>query len=154
MNNNSFLQALILQYCRNYRDNIMDLQNNIKILVIDDEKLIGISLKHALEKVGGYAVDCVFNGSDAIESLEGNHYDIVITDLNLPDYKEFELVKAMRELDTEIPLLVMSACYPDSSLHDIRSQDVFKCFNKPFEVQDVLSGIKEALASQFHTNPK
>jgi DNA-binding NtrC family response regulator len=132
----------------------MDLQNNIRILVIDDEKLITMSLKHALERMGGYAVDCVFNGSDAIESLEGNHYDIVITDLNLPDYKEFELVKAMRKLDNEIPLIVMSACYPDSSLHDIRAQDVFKCFNKPFEIKEVLSGIEEALASQIHANQR
>lgn len=126
----------------------MDFQNNIKILVIDDEKLITTSLKHALEKMGGYAVDCVFNGTDAIESLEERCYDIIITDLNLPDYKEFELVKAMRKLDSNIPVIVMSAYYPDSSCHDIRTQDVFKCFSKPFEIQEVLSGIEEALAFQ------
>jgi two-component system response regulator HydG len=126
----------------------MDFQNNIRILVIDDEKLITMSLKHALERMGGYAVDCVFSGTDAIESLEESSYDIIITDLNLPDYKEFELVKAIRKLDSNIPVMVMSACYPDSSLHDIRAQDVFKCFNKPFEIKEVLSGIEEALASR------
>jgi len=126
----------------------MYIQNNIRILVIDDEKLISISLKHALEKMGRYVVDSVFNGGDAIKRLEGNHYDVIITDLNLPDYKEFELVKAMRKLATETPLIVMSACYPDSSLHDMRFQNVFKCFHKPFEIQDVLSGIEEALASR------
>jgi two-component system response regulator HydG len=98
--------------------------------------------------MGGYAVDCVFSGTDAIESLEESSYDIIITDLNLPDYKEFELVKAIRKLDSNIPVMVMSACYPDSSLHDIRAQDVFKCFNKPFEIKEVLSGIEEALASR------
>ena len=126
----------------------MDFQKNIRILLIDDEKLITISLKQALEKMGGYAVDCVFNGADAIESLEESNYDIIITDLNLPDYKEFELVKAMRKLDSNIPLIVMSACYPDSSLHEVRAQDVFKCFNKPFEIKEYLSGIQEALATQ------
>lgn len=135
-------------FIKNDKGTMMDIQNNIKILVIDDEKLITTSLKHALEKIGGYAVDCVFNGTDAIQSLEESNYDIIITDLNLPDYKEFELVKAMRKLDGTIPLIVMSACYPDSSLHEVRAQDVFKCFNKPFDIKEVLRGIQEALTSQ------
>lgn len=126
----------------------MDIQNNIRILVIDDEKLITASLKYAFEKAGGYEVDCVYNGTDAIESLEESSYDIIITDLNLPDYKDFELVKAMRRMDSTVPLIVMSAFYPDSSVHDIRAQDVFKCFNKPFEIRDVLNGVEEALAAQ------
>lgn len=130
----------------------MDIKNNIKILVIDDEKLITTSLKHALEKKEGYTVDCVYTGTDAIEILGTGDYDIVITDLNLPDYREFELVKAMRKMDRDIPLIVMSAYYPDSSVHDIRAQDVFKCFNKPFEIEDVLSGVEEALASQNELN--
>ena len=126
----------------------MDFHNNKRILVIDDEKLIAISLKHALETMGGYAVDYVLNGTDAIGRLAEDRYDIIITDLTLPDYKEFELVRAMRKLDRNIPVIVMSACYPDSSWHDIRAQDVFKCFLKPFEIRDVLSGIEEALASR------
>jgi DNA-binding NtrC family response regulator len=126
----------------------VDFANTIRILVVDDEKLIAISLKHALERMGGYAVDCVFNGAHAIESLEKRNYDIIVTDLNLPDYKEFDLVEAMRERDSSIPVIVMSACYPDSIRHDIRVQDVFKCFHKPFEIEDVLSGIGEALASR------
>jgi len=130
----------------------MDIQNNIRILLIDDEKLITASLKYALEKDGGYLVDCVDNGTDAIESLARREYDIIITDLNLPDYKEFELVKVMRRMDSAVPLIVMSACYPDSTLHDIRAQDVFKCFHKPFEINEVLSGVEEALASPHAGN--
>ena len=126
----------------------MDFHKNKRILVIDDEKLIAISLKHALQTMGGYTVDYVFNGTDAIGRLAESSYDIIITDLTLPDYKEFELVKAMRKLDRTIPVIVMSACYPELSWHDIRAQDVFKCFHKPFEIQDVLSGIEEALGSR------
>jgi DNA-binding NtrC family response regulator len=126
----------------------VDFANNKRILIVDDEKLIAISLKHALERMGGYAVDCVFNGAHALERLEQRNYDIIVTDLTLPDYKEFDLVEAMRERDGSIPVIVMSACYPDSVRHDIQAQDVFKCFHKPFEIEDILSGIGEALASR------
>lgn len=125
----------------------MNSVKNISILVVDDEKLIGMSLKRALETMGGYAVHCAFNGDDALRSLSERSYDVVITDLNLPDYKEFELVRQIREHSFTMPVIVMSAYYPDSSAGEMPLQDVFTCVHKPFDIQEVLRHIERAVTS-------
>ncbi len=119
-----------------------------KILIIEDEELISKCLKQALEKMGSYAVNCVLTGLDAIESLSNVNYDVIITDLNLPDYKEFELVRKIRDLKKDIPVIVMSAHYPDASEHNILEQGIFRCIHKPFEIEDILIGVEAALAEQ------
>lgn len=119
-----------------------------KILVIEDEELISKCLKQALETMGGYAVNCALTGLDAIENLMDGNYDIIITDLNLPDYKNFDLVREIRDLEKNIPLIVMSAYYPDSSEDYISKHGVFRCINKPFEIEDILIGVEAALAEQ------
>jgi DNA-binding response OmpR family regulator len=116
-----------------------------RILIVEDEELIGTSLKHALECFRGYEVDHACTGRDAIAHLEVHHYDIIITDLNLPDYKEFELIKEIRRMAWDMPVITMSAYYPDSIFHEIRTQDIFKCIDKPFEIKEVISGIEAAL---------
>jgi DNA-binding response OmpR family regulator len=126
----------------------MEITKQTKILVIEDEKLISKCLKQALEKMGGYYVTCVLTGLDAIESLSNVNYDVIITDLNLPDYKEFELVKEIRDLNKNIPLIVMSAHYPDASKDNILEQGIFRCIHKPFEIEDMLIGVEAALAGQ------
>lgn len=128
--------------------NTMEITKQTKILVIEDEQLISKCLKQALEKMGGYAVHCVLTGLDAIKSLTDVNYDIIITDLNLPDYKEFELIKEIRNLKINIPVIVMSAHYPDASEHNILEQGIFRCINKPFEIEDMLIGVEAALAIQ------
>ncbi len=126
----------------------MEITNQIKILVIEDEKLISKCLKKALEKMGGYTVNCAHTGLDAIKSLSDGNYDIIITDLNLPDYKNFDLIRKIRDLKKDIPLIVMSAYYPDSSEDYISKHGVFRCINKPFEIEDILIGVEAALAEQ------
>ena len=126
----------------------MEISKQTKILVIEDEKLISKCLKQALEKMGGYAVNCALTGLDAIKCLTDRNYDIIISDLNLPDYKEFELVKKIRDLKKDIPVIVMSAHYPDSSENAVLEHGIFRCINKPFEMEDILIGVEAALAEQ------
>jgi DNA-binding response OmpR family regulator len=126
----------------------METTKQTKILVIEDEKLISKCLKQALEKMGGYAVTCAHTGLDAIKSLTNVNYDIIITDLNLPDYKEFELVREIRELRKDIPVIIMSAHYPETSKDNILEQGIFRCIHKPFEIEDMLIGVEAALAGQ------
>jgi len=126
----------------------MEITKQTKILIIEDEELISKCLKQALEKMCGYAVNCAHTGLDAIKSLTNGNYDIIITDLNLPDYKEFELVKEIRDLKINIPVIVMSAHYPDASKANILEQGIFRCIHKPFEIEDILIGVEAALAEQ------
>ncbi len=123
----------------------MDSEKKARILVIDDEELICWSLKHSLEKVERYSADIAYSGNNALNKLSNNRYDIVITDLNLPDIKNLELIRKIKELSGNIPVIVISAYFPGTGIEEVMKQGVFKCINKPFEINDVIGDVKEAI---------
>jgi len=61
------------------------MRKDMKILVVDDEELICWSLKRTFEKHAGHSVCCVYTGNEAIQKIMENQYDVVITDLKLPE---------------------------------------------------------------------
>ena len=117
----------------------------VRILLIDDEKLICSSLKQFLEKNKEYSVDIIFNGRDALSKMDERYYDIVLTDLNLPDFKDFELIDEIRNNGKEMPIIVMSAQFPDSTAIHIIRQNIFRCITKPFELEELSDCITDAM---------
>ena len=121
----------------------------MNILVIDDEELICWSLKRSIEKHAGHSVSCVYNGNDALEKINADQYDVIITDLKLPDINGADLVRKIKELNVDTPVIVVSAYFSQNTVNDITNQGVFRCINKPFQIEDILSGVKEAIEGQF-----
>jgi DNA-binding NtrC family response regulator len=125
----------------------MHLEKKVKILIVDDEELICWSLKQSFEKGEGYIVSCAYTGDDALQKLSENHYDVVITDLNLPDVKNFEIVKEIRNITTNTPVIVISAYLSENVLDDVTRQGANKCITKPFEIDYIVGEVKEAIGS-------
>jgi DNA-binding NtrC family response regulator len=119
-----------------------------KILIVDDEELICWSLKQSFEKAGEYFVSCAYTGDDAIKKLNENDYDLVITDLKLPDVEDYDIVRKIRDLAADTPVIVISAHLSDPVMKDISKHGVYKCINKPFVIDDILGEVKEAVKNQ------
>ena len=116
----------------------------MKILVVDDVELICWSLKRSFEKKEGHSVCCAYTGNEALQKMVENEYDVVITDLKLPDVDGAELVRKLKELNTGVPVIVISSHFPQSTMDDFVNHGVFRCITKPFQIEDVLSGVREA----------
>ncbi|MBI4825996.1 MAG: response regulator [Nitrospirae bacterium] len=129
--------------------NQVDNLNKKKILIADDEELIVWSLRKYFE-ADGYHVDMVHNGSDALKSLKSNAYNIIVTDLFMPDMSGMEVLIKMKESGIRIPVIITSAYFSEKIMSDIMNEGAFKCINKPFQMEDVLGAIKEA--EQFSFN--
>ncbi|MCL5062000.1 MAG: response regulator [Nitrospiraceae bacterium] len=114
----------------------------MKILVVDDEELICWSLKRTFEKHAGHSVCCVYTGNDAIKKIMENQYDVVITDLKLPDFNGAELVRKIKELGIDTPVIVISSYLSENILEDIMKHGVFRCVNKPFQIEDILNDVE------------
>ena len=128
-----------------YEEVKMHRKMNIKILLIDDEKLICSSLKRYLENNDDYTVDMAFNGKQALSKLDENYYDIILTDLNLPDFKEFELIDEVRNRGKNMPIIVMSAQFPDTTELNIIKNNIFRCVTKPFELEAISDCVTDAV---------
>lgn len=118
------------------------MRKKMKILVVDDEELICWSLKRTFEKHAGHSVCCVYTGNDAIKKIMENQYDVVITDLKLPDFNGAELVRKIKELGIDTPVIVISSYLSENILEDIMKHGVFRCVNKPFQIEDILNDVE------------
>lgn len=116
----------------------------MKILAVDDEKLICWALKRSFEKKLGYSVCCAYNGTEAMQKISENTYDAVITDLNMPDMNGVELIKSIREMGINIPVVVISSHFSLNILDSILQYGVSRCISKPFQIEDVIAGIRDA----------
>ncbi len=77
------------------------------ILIIDDEEGVRITLKKIMEREG-YQVDTAADFVDAIQLLDKNSYHTVITDILLPGMSGLDLLRAIKERDQELPVIVIT----------------------------------------------
>ena len=80
----------------------------VKILVVDDDKAINSIVCNAL-CLGGYEACGKFNGAEALEAAESGTFDMIITDVMMPEMDGFELARRVRNYDKQIPILFMTA---------------------------------------------
>ena len=79
-----------------------------KILVVDNEPAIRKLLRIGL-RAQGYEICDASNGKDALDRLEGEKPNLVLTDLVLPDIPGHDLLRMMRGRDEFVPIIVLSS---------------------------------------------
>ena len=115
----------------------------MKILVVDDEKLLVKGIKFNLENEG-YNVDAAFDGLEAVELVRGGGYDLVILDVMMPELDGLQACMRIREFST-IPIIILTA----------RSEDVDKVIGfeygaddyvtKPFNILELKARVRALL---------
>lgn len=78
-----------------------------KVLIAEDDPFISKILVYRLEK-DGYDIDKVDDGDAAIKMIKKNNYSIILLDLIMPVKDGFEVLKEIKKLETDIPVLVFS----------------------------------------------
>ncbi|HTM19757.1 MAG TPA: response regulator [Kofleriaceae bacterium] len=114
-----------------------------KILVVDDDKLVRAAVGRVLEEEG-YAVAFAVDGNDALGKLENERPDAILLDVMMPGMNGRQFLKALREFDRDVPVVVMTA------IHGIDSQPVFALgasdlVRKPFDADELLNKVALAL---------
>ncbi len=79
-----------------------------KILIVEDDKDLNKTVCSFLNHSGYEATGCL-NASDAYDELEGNIFDLIVSDIMMPGIDGFEFATSVRELNKDIPILFMTA---------------------------------------------
>lgn len=120
----------------------------MKLLLIEDEELLSAAIAKGLRK-HGYAVDCAYDGEEALAQYSVNDYDLLILDLNLPVLDGMEVLRRIREQDKTMRVLILSA---RSSVADKVAGLDGGCndyLTKPFDFGELEARIRSLLRRQF-----
>ena len=115
-----------------------------KILIVDDERslrdVLGIMLKRA-----GYDVTVASDGDEAIARVEKELFDLVITDLKMPNAGGLEVLKAVKEASPDTVVLIITAFASAESAVEAMKLGAYDYLPKPFQVDEVQLIIRNAL---------
>lgn len=125
--------------------------NKIRILLIDDDKIVLRTIEKLLAKEG-YGLTIIDGGQKALEAIKSTFYDLVITDIRMPQFDGIETIKKIRKLQeanaVSSKFMVITG-YSDSKVSEEATQMGIKHFlMKPFDRDLFLEAVKECLGSQ------
>ncbi|HEY1340398.1 MAG TPA: response regulator [Bryobacteraceae bacterium] len=115
-----------------------------RILVADDDPDIHDLLKSILQDTVA-AVDCVSSGREALARVEAQAYDLVLTDVCMPEVDGLELLQRIHERRPGLPVVVMTALNTQESVIAAIQKNAFAYFSKPFSPAAVLDMVHRAL---------
>ncbi len=120
---------------------MMDLKN---ILIVEDEEKVATFIKKGLQ-TQNFIAEIAETGKDALQLLESKPFDLVILDIGLPDISGLEICKKIRETNTKIPILMLTALGSVSdklSGFEVGADDYLV---KPFDFMELLVRVKALL---------
>jgi DNA-binding response OmpR family regulator len=114
------------------------------ILVVDDDKNSRLFLTALLEEAG-YTVTAATDGEDALEKMDRSHVDLVVLDIMMPKMDGYEFTRVIRESDTNLPILMVSAKQLPADKHKGFAVGTDDYITKPIDDEEMLYRIKALL---------
>jgi len=115
-----------------------------KVLIVDDEKLMRISLESQLKKEG-YNVKSVDNAIDGLKMVKSEEYDAVVTDLRLSGMSGIDFLKEIKKHNQEIIVVIMTAYGTLESAVSAIKEGAYDYIAKPFSTDELIIKLQRAL---------
>lgn len=116
----------------------------IKILWTDDEvEALKSHILFLVEK--GYDIDTCSNGTDAIDMVKQNRYDLIFLDENMPGLSGIETLRLIREVRTDIPVVMITKSDEEDLMETAIGSEIADYLIKPVKPKQVLLAIKKIL---------
>ena len=115
-----------------------------RVLIAEDDRELRQLFQHVLVK-NGYSVTGVSDGKEALQELEKGYYDIVISDVMMPVMDGYELVRALRETNNNIPVMMITAkdAFDDMRMGFLSGTDDYMV--KPVNVNEMVLRVSALL---------
>ncbi|MGA2515720.1 MAG: sigma-54 dependent transcriptional regulator [Thermodesulfobacteriota bacterium] len=116
----------------------------MKILVVDDEAPVRDIVRKGLSQMGGYGVEVAQNGVEAIEKIEKDVFDLVLTDLKMPEMDGIELLKTIKGTRPEVMVILMTAYGSIETAVEAMRIGANDYITKPVDLNELLIHISKA----------
>ena len=107
-----------------------------RILLVDDDKNTADGLKKILLQ-DGYDTGCTYTGNEALDLIEAEHFDIVITDMKLPDISGFSIIEKVKKKNVDIAVVMITAFSSIQTAIDAMKKGADDYLTKPVNIEEL-----------------
>jgi len=124
-------------------------KSNERILVVDDEKMV-VEIQQKMLKRLGYDVTSCTSSVEALKAFQANpdNFDLIITDMTMPDMTGDQLAQKIMEIRTDIPIILCSGFSEKMSNEKAKSLGIKEFLMKPVLIKDLSITIRRTLDSK------
>jgi DNA-binding NtrC family response regulator len=117
-----------------------------RILVADDDEFIRQLVSTALAD-DGFAVSSAADGEEAWEALHREHYDLLVTDNEMPRLAGINLIERIRKAGMSLPVIIASGTFPVERVRGNPQLQIAGALTKPFGIPQLLDSVHHVLPS-------
>jgi len=118
--------------------------NSMKILLVEDDPLLREELQRGLTEIGGYSVEAASNGLEAIQKIEVDVFDLVLTDVKMPGMDGFELLRIIKSTRPEAGVILITGYGSIETAVEAMKIGADDYITKPVNFRDLLLHISKA----------
>jgi two-component system chemotaxis response regulator CheY len=118
-----------------------------KVLVVDDSTIMRSLVVSAIEEIDGVETVEAANGSEALKTLPQHKFDLIITDINMPEINGLEIVHFVKshQFYKTIPTIIISTDHGDAEVKKGLALGANRYFIKPFQMDELKEVVSEFL---------
>ena len=124
-----------------------------RVLLLEDDDNLSETIRDYLEEAG-YEVVPVYRGEEAEEKLYEERYDLLLLDINVPDFDGFEVLKRARKRGVEAPAIYITARRSVEDLEEGFRSGADDYLRKPFALRELLIRVETLIARGFFHRKK
>lgn len=119
-----------------------------RILLVDDDPTVTQLITDMLS-LDGYGVDTAPNGIAALEKIEGRRYDLILTDLHMPELDGAGLYRELAKRQTHPPqkIIFLTGTAGTSEAHRLVQETGLPLLRKPFNIVELLELVRKVLGA-------
>jgi DNA-binding NtrC family response regulator len=117
----------------------------LSVLLVDDEPLVGLRLKPALEK-NGYRVETSEDGEQAVARIAQEEFDVIVTDIRMEPLDGLKVLEAAQQRSTRTKVIIITGYATVELAREAMAKGAFEVIAKPFRPND----LREAIAKAAH----
>lgn len=119
-------------------------QARARILVVDDVELVRRALERTLVQAG-YEIVGVGDAREALRLLDGKGFDLLLTDLHMPDFSGIQLLESLRDRDMELPVILLTGAPSTETAISAVNLAATAYLKKPLDTDELLAAVARAL---------
>jgi len=116
-----------------------------KILIVDDEPDMLKLLTMIIKDKTAYAATTTNNPFEALEMAKTGQYDLIISDMKMPELGGLELLKRMRQAGIDVPVIMITAYSTTEAAQEALDDNAFDFIAKPFKKEKIIFSIEKAM---------